>query len=68
MATHSRILAWRISRTEEPGRLQSIGSQRARHAGATNTHVSLFNGTKATNYLYVNPNSLHGLRTHFPCV
>ena len=28
MATHSSILAWRISRTEEPGRLQSMGSQR----------------------------------------
>ena len=31
MATHSRILAWRIPWTEEPGRLQSIGSQRVRH-------------------------------------
>ena len=28
MATHSRIFAWRIPRTEEPGRLQSVGSQR----------------------------------------
>ena len=28
MATHSSILAWRISWTEEPGGLQSIGSQR----------------------------------------
>ena len=27
MATHSRILAWRILWTEEPGRLQSMGSQ-----------------------------------------
>ena len=27
MATHSRILAWRIPRTEEPGELQSMGSQ-----------------------------------------
>ena len=27
MATHSSILAWRIPWTEEPGRLQSIGSQ-----------------------------------------
>ena len=27
MATHSTILAWRISWTEEPGRLQSVGSQ-----------------------------------------
>ena len=28
MATHSSFLAWRIPRTEEPGRLQSMGSQR----------------------------------------
>ena len=31
MATHSSILAWRIPWTEEPGRLQSMGSQRAGH-------------------------------------
>ena len=31
MATHSSILAWRIPRTEEPGSLQSIGSQRVGH-------------------------------------
>ena len=31
VATHSSILAWRISWTEEPGGLQAIGSQRARH-------------------------------------
>ena len=31
MATHSNILAWRIPCTEEPGRLQSMGSQRIRH-------------------------------------
>ena len=30
-ATHSSILAWRIPRTEEPGKLQSTGSQRIRH-------------------------------------
>ena len=35
MATHSSILAWRISWTEEPGGLQSMGSQRVRHALAT---------------------------------
>ena len=28
MATHSNILAWEIPQTEEPGRLQSMGSQR----------------------------------------
>ena len=31
MATHSSILAWRIPRTEEPGGLQSVGSQRVGH-------------------------------------
>ena len=32
MATPSSILAWRIPWTEEPGGLQSMGSQRVRHA------------------------------------
>ena len=31
MATHSSTLAWKIPWTEEPGRLQSMGSQRVRH-------------------------------------
>ena len=31
MATHSSTLAWRIPWREEPGRLQSMGSQRVRH-------------------------------------
>ena len=31
MATHSSILVWRIPRTEEPGGLQSLESQRAGH-------------------------------------
>ena len=39
MATHSRILAWRIPWTEEPSELQSVGSQRVWHDRAffTNT-------------------------------
>ena len=37
MATHSSILAWRILWTEEPGGLQSMGSQRLRHDWVTNT-------------------------------
>ena len=36
-ATHSSILDWEIPRTEEPGGLQSIGSQRVRLNRATNT-------------------------------
>ena len=44
MATHFSIRAWRISWTEEPGRLQSMESQRVRHDWATkythtNTHT-----------------------------
>ena len=31
MATHSSILAWRIPWTDEPGWLQSMGSNRVRH-------------------------------------
>ena len=31
MATHSSILAWKIPWTEEPGRLQSMGSQKVGH-------------------------------------
>ena len=36
MAAHSSILAWRIPWTEEPGRLQSMGSQRVRYDWAAN--------------------------------
>ena len=32
MATHSSSLAWKIPWTEEPGGLQSLGSQRATHS------------------------------------
>ena len=35
MATHSSILAWEIQWTEEPGGLQSMGSQRVKHNLAT---------------------------------
>ena len=38
-ATHSRILAWRIPWTEDPGRLQSMGLQRIRHNWVINTHT-----------------------------
>ena len=41
MATLSSILAWRLPWTEEPGRLQSMGSQRVRHDWATTLYTSL---------------------------
>ena len=39
-ATHSNILAWGIPWTQEPGGLQSVGSQRVRHNWATNTFLA----------------------------
>ena len=39
MATHSSILAWKISWTEEPGGLQSMGLQRVGHDWVTNTYL-----------------------------
>ena len=41
MATHSSTLAWRIPWTEEPGRLQSMGSQRVGHDWVTSLHFTL---------------------------
>ena len=42
METHSSILAWRVSWTEEPGRLQSRVSQRVGHDLMTNTTTTIF--------------------------
>ena len=39
MINHSSTLAWRIPWTEEPGGLQSMGSQRVGHDWVTNTHT-----------------------------
>ena len=43
MATHSSVLAWRIPWTEEPGGLQSMGSQRVRHDWATSLSFYAYN-------------------------
>jgi len=39
MATHSSIFAWKVPWTEEPERLQPIGSQRVRHDSSDFTHI-----------------------------
>ena len=39
MAAHSRILAWRIPWTEEPGGLQVIGLQRVEHMTEVTKHA-----------------------------
>ena len=40
MAIHSRTIAWKIPWTEEPGGLQSMGSQRVGHDWATSLHFT----------------------------
>ena len=42
MATHSSILAWRTTWTEESGGIQSMGSQRVRHDWATSLSLFIF--------------------------
>ena len=42
MTTHSSILAW-IPWTEDPGTLQSVGSQRVEHDWATNPFIFIYN-------------------------
>ena len=42
MATHHSILAWEVPWTEDPGRLQSMVSQRVGHDLMTNTTTTIF--------------------------
>ena len=42
METHSSILTWKISRMEEPGRLQSMGLQRVGHNPTTSLHANVW--------------------------
>ena len=53
VATHSRILAWKTPRTEEPGGLQSMGSQRVtqlteRACTRTHAHTHTHTSPQAT--------------------
>ena len=68
MATHSSTLAWEISWTEEPGRLQSMGSQRVRHDWVTKLSLSYAQWVQFS--LSVMSDSLppHGLQhARLPC-
>ena len=52
MATHSKTLAWRMPWTEEPHRLQSIGSQRVRHdwSDLAHTYANMYSISSKTIY------------------
>ena len=73
MATHFSILAWEISCTEKPGRLQSMRSQRVGHDWVTNIFIFLLSKTVRSLLLFshsVVSDSLwpHGLQhTRLPC-
>ena len=57
MGTHSSILAWRIPWTEEPGRLQSMGSPRVRHPWSnlayTSAHIMKANSPREKSLISV---------------
>ena len=56
MATHSSISAWRIPWTEEPGGLQSMGSQKVEKDWATGMELALSNGFLAGAFFEFLPN------------
>ena len=62
MATHCCILAWRILWTEEPGEVQSMGSQRGGHNWATNT----FSPSNMMNSVDLKFGLHHDSSSHFP--
>ena len=56
MTTHSSILAWSISWTEEAAKLQSIGVQRIGHSWVTkHTYTHMFHMAISHTDLYLNP-------------
>ena len=59
MATHSSTLVWRIPWREEPGRLQSMGSQRVQHNWTTS--LSLFTLTRPESGLNIMLNIILGV-------
>ena len=63
MATHSSILAWRIPWTEEPGGLQSTGSQRVRQL-STAQHITKIKTLILMCWNWNNSSSSHLLHTH----
>ena len=52
MATYSSILAWKTPWTEEPGRLQSMGSQKVGHNWATKTHFLICKSKSCEHLLF----------------
>ena len=66
MVTHSNILAWRIPWTEEPGGLQSMGSQRVGHNCATKQREHGLADTCESTFLFCEPSILGWFATAAP--
>ena len=49
MSTHSRVLAWRIPGTREPGGLPSVGSHRVGHDGSSSAAAAAMLHLKGEN-------------------
>ena len=73
MATHSSIHAWKIPWTEEPGGLQSVGSQRVGHDWAAflllffiadSLHCPSYQGSHVYSYMYTHACNQMCLNTH----
>ena len=66
MATHSSILAWEIPWTEEPGELQSMGSQRVEHDLANKQQQQQFSSVAQASLTLCDPMdcSMPGLLAH----
>ena len=63
-ATHSSILAWKIPWTEEPGWLQSMGSQGVQQDWETNTFTFITNKTARNQFLHICGTQLYVLLTY----
>ena len=71
MATHPSILAWRIPWTEEPGRLQSMGSKRVGHDYVTKhskaQHSTAMSNLKMNNRFFIS-NKRNKIKFNKRCV
>ena len=67
MATHSSVLAWRSPWTEEPGGLQSVGSQRVGHDLACTHSVQVVESDIEKNIYKVEKEDWECLETDLQC-
>ena len=68
MATHSRILVWEIPWTEEPGGLQSMGSQKVRHDLAAKQSIHTHTDKHTHTHIHFQPSKYsQSQQTLLPC-